>query len=183
MRQNVAHVILRTLIEMAKKQAADTGGILSGDVQLSFTSDDLSAAIRSDITLSGEVKKVLPAIDRALMFLHEQKIITLQGGLAILRQAMTLRLAPAASGRYYNKGDFKPLAVHYRERRLQVHVMMRYAALALEKLAHALTLVLEASFPVVNRQGLEIAFVVVSSAGRWGQTKRHGLPEDGQPAL
>jgi len=143
LRQNVAHVILRTLVEVAKKQASETGAKISGDVQLSFTSDDLSAAIRSDITISGEVKKVLPAIDRALMFLHEQKIITLQGGLAILRQAMTLRLAQTARGRYYNKGDFKPLAVHYRERRLQVHVMMRYAALALEKLAKALTLVLD----------------------------------------
>jgi len=143
LRQNVAHVILRTLIEMAKKQAKEAGGEMSGDVQLSFTSDDLSAAIKSDITLNAEVKKVLPAIDRALMFLHEQKVITLQGGLAILRQAMTLRLAQTARGRHYNKGDFKPLAVHYRERRLQVHVMMRYAALALETLAKALTLVLD----------------------------------------
>jgi ATP-dependent DNA helicase RecQ len=143
LRQNVAHVILRTLVEVAKKQAAEAGAKISGDVQLSFTSDDLSAAIKSDITISGEVKKVLPAIDRALMFLHEQKVITLQGGLAILRQAMTLRLAQTARGRYYNKGDFKPLAVHYRERRLQVHVMMHYAALALEKLAKALTLVLD----------------------------------------
>ena len=46
LRQNVAHVILRTLVEMAKKQAAETGGEMTGDVQLSFTSDDLSAAIK-----------------------------------------------------------------------------------------------------------------------------------------
>ena len=143
LRQNVAHVILRTLIEMAKKHVSEKGGEITGDVQLSFTSDDLSKAIKSDITLGAEVRKVLPAIDRALMFLHEQKVITLQGGLAILRQAMTIRLAQTAKGRYYNKGDFKPLAVHYREKRLQVHVMMRYATLALEKLAGALTLVLD----------------------------------------
>ena len=143
LRQRVAHVILRTLVEMAKKHAAEAGSEMTGDVQLSFTSDDLSTAIKSDITLSADVKKVLPAIDRALMFLHEQKVITLQGGLAILRQAMTIRLAQTAKGRYYNKGDFKPLAVHYREKRLQVHVMMRYATLALEKLAGALTLVLD----------------------------------------
>lgn len=143
LRQNVAHVILRTLVDIGKKQAAETDSKISGDVQLSFTSDELSAAIESDITLSGEVKKALPAIDRALMFLHEQKVITLQGGLAILRQAMTLRLARTARGRYYNKGDFKPLAIHYREKRLQVHVMMRFATLALEKLANALALVLD----------------------------------------
>jgi len=143
LRQNVARIILRSLIEMARKQTGETGGETSGNVQLSFTSDYLSTAIKSDITLSAEVKKILPAIDRALMFLHEQKAITLQGGLAILRQAMTIRMAQTAKGRYYNKGDFKPLAVHYREKRLQVHVMMRYAMLALEKVAGALTLVLD----------------------------------------
>ena len=67
----------------------------------------------------------------------------MQGGLAILRQAMTLRLTETAKGRHYNKGDFKPLAVHYREKRFQIHVMMRYATLALEKFAKALTLVLD----------------------------------------
>ena len=86
---------------------------------------------------------MLPAIERGLMFLHEQHVVELQGGLAVLRQAMTLRLAEAAKGRLYSKGDYKPLAVHYREKRFQVHVMMRYATLALEKVARALTLVLD----------------------------------------
>ena len=61
----------------------------------------------------------------------------------MLRQAMTLRLEDASKGRYYSKGDYKPLEVHYREKRFQVHVMMRYATLALEKIARALTLVLD----------------------------------------
>ncbi|MCF8070331.1 MAG: RecQ family ATP-dependent DNA helicase [Desulfobacterales bacterium] len=143
LRQNVANAILRKLLDMAKKQAAESNSEITGDVQLVFTSDELSAAIKGDLTLSVEVKKVLPAIERALMFLHEQHVIELQGGLAVLRQAMTLRLAKAAKGRYYNKGDYKPLSVHYGEKRLQVHVMMRYATLALEKVARALTLVLD----------------------------------------
>ena len=143
LRQNVADVILRRLMELSKKQAAKTGTKITGDVQLVFTSDELSAAIKSDLTLSVEVKKVLPAMERALMFLHEQHAIELQGGLAVLRQAMTLRLAEASKRRYYNKGDYKPLEVHYREKRLQVHVMMRYATLALDKVARALTLVLD----------------------------------------
>jgi 2-phospho-L-lactate guanylyltransferase (CobY/MobA/RfbA family) len=104
LRQNVANAMLRKLIELANKQAAETGAKVTGDVQIIFTSDDMSAAIKSDLTLSVEVKKVLPAIERALMFLHEQHVIELQGGLAVLRQAMTLRLAKTAKGRYYNKG-------------------------------------------------------------------------------
>jgi ATP-dependent DNA helicase RecQ len=143
LRQSVAHLILKTLAEIANKQTAETDALMIGNQQLSFTSDQLSAAIKADLFLSVEVKNVLPAIERALMFLHEQHVIELQNGLAILRQAMTIRLAQTARGRYYNKGDYKPLAVHYREKRLQVHVMMRYATLALDKIASALTLVLD----------------------------------------
>ena len=143
LRQNVAGAILRKLIDLVDRQAEKTGDKPAGDVRIAFTSDDLSAAIRSDLTVGAEVKKVLPAMERALMFLHEQHVIELQGGLAVLRQAMTLRLTKTARGRYYNKGDYKPLSVHYREKRLQVHVMMRYATLALEKIAHALALVLD----------------------------------------
>jgi ATP-dependent DNA helicase RecQ len=143
LRQNVAAAILRKLMALVDQQAAKTGAKVAGNVQIAFTSDDLAKAIQSDLTLSTEVKKVLPAIERALMFLHEQHVIQLQGGLAVLRQAMTLRLLKASKGRYYGKGDYQPLAVHYQEKRLQVHVMMRYATLALEKVARALRLVLD----------------------------------------
>jgi ATP-dependent DNA helicase RecQ len=147
LRQNVAHAILRKMMEMAAvqgvKRVAEGGAKTGADVHIKFTSDALSAAIKSDITLSVEVKKMLPAIERALMFLHERNVIELQGGLAVLRQAMTLRLAKSAKGRYYNKGDYKPLSVYYREKRLQVHVMTRYANLALDKIARALSLVLD----------------------------------------
>ena len=143
LRQNVAHRILKTLLEMAGQRTLENGTEPTGTVRIAFASNDLSAAIKSDMILSVQVQKILPAIDRALMFLHEQNVIELQGGLAILRQAMTLRLEQTAGGRHYNKGDYKPLEVHYREKRLQVHVMMRYATLALEKLAGALTLMLD----------------------------------------
>ncbi|MFO7963095.1 MAG: AAA family ATPase [Desulfobacterales bacterium] len=143
LRQGVARLILQTLIKAAKKEAAKSNAEITGDVHLSFTSDELSAALKSDLILSVEVKKVLPAIERALLFLHEHHVIELKNGLAILRQAMTIRLAPTARGRYYNQGDYKPLSVHYRERRFQVHVMMHYATLGLEKIARALTLVLD----------------------------------------
>lgn len=142
-RQNTAHVILQTLVDMAKKKAAEKTLEIKGEVEISFSSKDLSNAIQSDIVLCARVKNILPAIDRALMFLHEQKIITLQGGLSILRQAMTIRLNPAARRRSYSKGDFEPLSIHYLEKRFQVHVMIRYAILATEKIALATGLVLD----------------------------------------
>ncbi|MGD9188912.1 MAG: RecQ family ATP-dependent DNA helicase, partial [Desulfobacteraceae bacterium] len=107
LRQSVAHLILKTLAGTADKQAADIDPEMISNLQVTFTSDQLSAAIKADLFLSAEVKKVLPAIERALMFLHEQHVIELQNGLAVLRQAMTIRLARTARGRYYNKGDYK----------------------------------------------------------------------------
>ena len=138
LRQNVAGTILKVLLQRAREQASESDVEFARTVRVAFSSNDLSAAIQAHIFLATRIKKILPAIDRALMFLHEQKVIELQGGLAILRQAMTIRLQQNAKGRYYNKGDYKPLAVHYREKRLQVHIMMRYATLGLEKLAGAL---------------------------------------------
>jgi len=142
LRQNVAYVILEGLIKKAVK-ILKKAGQEGGYVNLSFSSTELSNAIRSDIVLRAEVKKILPAIDRALMFLHEQKAITLQGGMAVLRQAMTIRIEPGAKGRRYTIGDFKPLSIHYREKRFQVHVMMEFAQLGIDIIAKSLLLVLD----------------------------------------
>lgn len=142
LRHNVAHTILQELLRLTGEKQSKTA-LSEGDVNIAFSSNDLAAAMSRDIALTATVKKVLPAIDRALMFLHEHKVIHLQGGMAVFRQAMTIRMSPKAKGRRYTQGDFKPLAVHYRERRFQVHVMVEYAVLALDKIASALTLVLD----------------------------------------
>ncbi|MEJ2040453.1 MAG: RecQ family ATP-dependent DNA helicase, partial [Desulfosarcinaceae bacterium] len=143
LRRNVASVILAELVDKAKEMAAaaDKGG--PNELLVSFSANDLAAAIGHDITLQANVQKPLAAIDRGLMFLHEHKVIALQNGLAVFRQAMTICLNPAAKGRKYTVGDFKPLAAHYRERRFQVHVIMEYASLAMERIARALELVLD----------------------------------------
>lgn len=71
------------------------------------------------------------------MFLREQRVIILQRGLSVFRQAMTIRILPEAKGRRYGKGDFAPLEHHYRERTFQVHVMNEYARLGMEKITQA----------------------------------------------
>jgi ATP-dependent DNA helicase RecQ len=143
LRREVAYVVLKTLVEKAEKALTEPGAADGGDVTLSFSSNELSAAVLADIALRSEIKRPLAVIDRALMFLHEHKAITLQGGLAIMRQAMTVRLNAEDRARRYTVGDFKPLAVHYREKRFQVHVMLEFVQLALEKITRALVLVLD----------------------------------------
>jgi ATP-dependent DNA helicase RecQ len=143
LRQNVARVILQNLVNRAKKAMPDSTAESQTEALVEFGANELEDAIRHDLLLHTQVQKPLAAIDRSLMFLHEHKIITLQHGLAVFRQAMTIRLNPNDARRQYTLGDFKPLAVHYRERRFQIHVIMEYATLAMEKVARALGLVLD----------------------------------------
>jgi ATP-dependent DNA helicase RecQ len=69
--------------------------------------------------------------------MHEQGVIDLQQGLAVFRQAMTIKLHPEAKSRRYSHADFLPLKTHYTERTFQIHVMNEYARLALAKIGGA----------------------------------------------
>jgi len=111
----------------------------SANILVEFSLDDLVDALKGDLFLSGQVKNELAAIERALMFLHEQDVIALQQGLAVFRQAMTIRMLEQK--RRYTKGDYSPLADHYKERTFQVHVMNEYARLGADKIKMALGLV------------------------------------------
>ena len=72
----------------------------------------------------------LAAVERGLLFLHEQNIIILQHGLAVFRQAMTMNLKDEARERRYNQGDYAPLDSHYKAKVNQVHVVNEYAQLS-----------------------------------------------------
>ncbi|MCK9609287.1 MAG: RecQ family ATP-dependent DNA helicase [Methylomonas sp.] len=111
------------------------------DLLVEFSAEQLMTALRQDLVAAAEVKDPLAAVERALNFLHEQKIITLQQGLAVFRQAMTIRVLPEAKARRYSKGDYQPLSQHYSERVFQIHVMNEYARRGLEKIGQALAFV------------------------------------------
>lgn len=133
-RRAVGRVLLAALL-------AKVPGTTTGKTLVQFSTDELTDAIRRDLALQGQIRDPLAAAERALLFLHEQKVILLQNGLAVFRQAMTIRVRPEAKGRRYSQGDFKPLAQHYDERVFQTHVMTHYAGLGLEKIRAALALV------------------------------------------
>jgi len=118
------------------------GTAASAELLVEFAAEDLLQALQADIVMAASVKDPLAAIERALNFLHEQRVLILQQGLAVFRQAMTIELQPDAKSRRYNKGDYEPLAQHYSERVFQIHVMNEYARLALNKIGHALGLVM-----------------------------------------
>ena len=135
-RNLTARVILEAICDRVP-----AGSPAGKDLLVRFSAEDLLAAIRGRVELAGVLNDPLAAMDRALMFLHEQKIITLQQGLAVFRQAMTIRLHDTGRRRF-SKADFQPLFHHYGERIFQVHVMNEYAQRGAERIAQALRLVL-----------------------------------------
>lgn len=136
-RRRLASVLLDAILG---KIAADVPA--RADLLVEFHFDELHDAIERDLLLRSEVNDIDAAIERALMFLHEQRVIVLQQGLAIFRSAMTLRIQPEAHGEKYKASDYQPLDHHYKERILQVHVMSEYARLGLQGIQAALELVL-----------------------------------------
>ena len=131
----------QTLAEAVLDQLLSKAGDERSKVLVEIASDELTEALRRDLRLA--LDDPWKAAERALLFLHQHGVIQLQKGLAVFRQAMTLRTRPEAKGRGYRAGDYAPLERHYGERVFQVHVMARYARLGLETLEEALELAQE----------------------------------------
>ncbi len=135
-RQQAARIVLKIIMGSVAPSAERNANLL-----VEFTLEQLVAGLKGDLLLLPTLRDPFAAAERALTFMHEQGIINLQQGLAVFRQAMTLRLNPEARKRRYSQEDFAPLKTHYSERNFQVHVMNEYAQRALEKLGVAMNLV------------------------------------------
>ena len=132
-RRRLASLVLDTLLA---KIPADVPA--RADFLVEFHFEELHQAIERDLLLRAELRDIDAALERALMFLHEQRVIILQHGLAVFRSAMTIRFENEARGEKYKVADYQPLEHHYKERVLQVHVMSEYARLGLERIQAAL---------------------------------------------
>ncbi|MDF7825869.1 RecQ family ATP-dependent DNA helicase [Pontiellaceae bacterium B12227] len=132
------HAVAGIVLSAISKQIPSTS---SGEQLVKFSEGDLINALKSDMFIAAQIKDFSSAIERGLLYLHEQKSIILQQGLAVFRQAMTIAILPEAKGRRYTKGDYSPLHEHYKERFFQIHVMHEYAILGLEKIQNARALV------------------------------------------
>lgn len=127
------------------------------DLLLSFSFEEMREALERDPALRIEVHDPLAALERGLMYLHEQGVIILQQGLAVFRSAMAIKVFPEKSGQRYTKEDHEALDLHYRERIFQVHVMNAYAQAALRRMDEALRLVL-CYFTITKERFIELFF-------------------------
>lgn len=133
-RQALSKKILEALYQAIDREDQSS----QAEVLLEFSLQNLLDEIRF---LEIQKDKEMAALERGLLYLHEQNVIILQQGLAVFRQAMTLNLNQEARPRRYNKGDYEPLARHYKARVTQVHVMNEYVGLGLDDMMAALALV------------------------------------------
>ena len=125
-----------SILEALYRNIAPEAQSSQAEVLVEFSLQNLQETLR-DL----QEDKQMAALERGLLYLHEQNVIILQQGLAVFRQAMTLKLNPEARARRYNRGDYAPLARHYQARVTQVHVMNEYVQLGLQDMMAALALV------------------------------------------
>ena len=145
----------QTLEEMATRRRAAAKQLLehllsclpSGsrgtDLLAETTLGRLLAVLKADPALNRS-KHPEKLLERALLWLHEQEVIHLHRGLAVFRQAMTIRLAQEEQPRRgFAKADFEPLRLYYDGQVRQVHVMMEFARRGLDTVAEAMQLAVD----------------------------------------
>nr|WP_243645085.1 RecQ family ATP-dependent DNA helicase [Rhodovulum euryhalinum] len=110
-------------------------GVRGKDIAVETTLGHLLAELNGDAFLRGAVQDATRLMDRALLWLHEQSVVTLGKGLTVFRPAITVHLRPG--GGAFTQKDFVPLEQHYTEQTIQTHVMAAYAEKGLDSIAEA----------------------------------------------
>ena len=112
------------------------------DLLAETTLGKLTQAMEADLAIRSRIRHPSKLLDRALLWLHEQEVVRLNKGLAVFRPAMTIRMVKGER-RGFAKSDFEPLALHYKGRILQIHVMAEYAERGLASMTDALRLTMD----------------------------------------
>lgn len=135
-RRAVAAVVLPFLIGKLPP------GSRNKDLLVDTTFGELTGLIDQDLELRSRIPEAQrrKAIEHVLLYLHKQDVLTLNHGMTVMRRAMTIHIdTQKRSG--YLKDDYQRLDEHYREKRIQVHVMREYAQVGIDSMPQALDLV------------------------------------------
>ncbi|CAH1747693.1 ATP-dependent DNA helicase RecQ [Thauera humireducens] len=108
------------------------------------TQGELESALQSDTTLADlDVAKWDAALAAALLYLDANEVLHLARGKAVFRSSMRIELDAEARRRQFKKSDYAELALHYKDKIVQVHVMAEYAKLAARKIQAAMTFIVD----------------------------------------
>ena len=163
LRRRAAELVLGHLEGLVAK------GTRGKDIRVETTLGKMQAAIMEDVFLKNAVRDVTKLLDRALMWLHEQNVVTLGRGLTIFRPAITVHLRP--DGGQFLQKDFQPLEEHYGEQTIQTHIMAAYAARGLVSMEEAERL--SQDYFQLDKE----AFLRRWMPGRAGEMRRQTTPE------
>ena len=119
--------------------------------------------------MSTQIKEPSKLLDRSLLWLHEQGVITLGKGLTVFRPAITVHLEPG--NKRFTEADFEPLQLHYDEQTLQIHIMAAYAEYGLNSMRKSQEL--SGDYFTLDQQ----AFVDKWMPGRAGELRRRTTPD------
>jgi len=134
---------LATLLLQAIMDAAPGGEKTQKEILIRFSYDYLSHYLTHSIaTIDIKPGKMMAALEAGLLFLHDNKVISLQHGMAVFRQAMTLKMDKNDAAKRYTRSDFEPLSLHYTQRIFQIHIMNAFALMGTEKIKQALNMIL-----------------------------------------
>jgi len=146
-RRATAHVVLARLLSELPAGSRESSLIVECKAR------ELLDAIDADLDLKSTLRDPAAALEHALLYLHDNRVLELDKGRSVFRSAMTIQTDPAQTKRRFNKEDFAPLEDFYRERTLQTHVMHEYARLGAENAAKA-GLLVNAYFTLPRRRFL-----------------------------
>ncbi|MFJ2458015.1 RecQ family ATP-dependent DNA helicase [Pseudomonas neuropathica] len=134
-------------------------GSRNKDLLVDTTFGELTSLIDQDLELRSRIPDAQrrKAIEHVLLYLHKQDVLTLNHGMTVMRRAMTIEVdAQKRTG--YLKDDYLRLDEHYREKRIQVHVMREYAEVGLGSMPEALDLV-QHYFTLAKQEFIDRHFV------------------------
>ena len=130
LRWQAAEILLKFLTGRLDKRARGK------DLQAETTIGDLLTQLTQDTILKSRgLRDMTKLLERSLLWMHEQGVLTLGKGLTVFRPAMTIFLNP--KGGKFTQSDFQALEEHYAEQTFQTHVMEAYAEKGLEKMVDA----------------------------------------------
>ena len=105
---------------------------------------ELEALLQADATLADlAIQDWDTALRAALLYLDANEVLHLARGKAVFRSAMRIQFDAEATRRQFSKTDYTELALHYKDKTIQIHVMAEYAKLALHKVQEAMRFILD----------------------------------------
>ena len=102
-----------------------------------FTEEEVLMVIKKTLPEAQQQLYLEEVVQYCLLWLHENEVISLQQGRALITSAMTINLVEGGKRngrkRRFNQEHFEPQKLHYEDRKLQVHIVGEYANQAIRK--------------------------------------------------